>query len=186
MRRAAVVASQLLIDLTVLSLAFIAAFLVRYDGVPPLDVVGRAVLTGPYIVGAEYVVLMAFGVQRLSWRYVSLRDLRTVLLATATAGGLLFAMRAVLGELQVDIRVLRHGVLPYGVLAANFGLMFLGIAGVRVLRRMVGERVDTRRMTERREQIPTMLIGAGQCGVLMARELGGASRPRPLAGGLLG
>ena len=38
-------------------------------------------------------------------------------------------------------------VLPYGVIAINFTLSFLGIAGVRTLRRLLSEKskVDSRR-----------------------------------------
>jgi len=175
MRRAAVVASQFLIDVLVLAVAFFFAFLLRYDGVPPLDVLGRFVLTGPYVVLGEYLVLLAFGVPRLSWRYVSLRDVRTVLFATAATFCILLGVRVGLGELQGTYTVLRHGVIPMGVLATNFGLVFVGIAGVRVLRRMVGERVETGRVSKTREQVPTMLIGAGQGGAMMAKEL--AARP---------
>ena len=175
MRRTAVVVSQFAIDVAVLACALAAAFSIRYDGAPPLDMGGRLVLTAPYVIAGEYLVLAAFGVPRMSWRYVSLRDLRAISLAIAASTAALFAVRIVLGELQVGTPVLRHGVLPYGVLAANALLSFLGIAGVRVLRRMLGERLDAGRAGRQHpqvEQVPTMLIGAGQCGVLMAKELG--------------
>lgn len=178
MRRAAVVASQFVIDLLVLITAFVLAFFIRHDGVPPLEAVGRLLLTGPYVVTGEYLILVAFAVPRLSWRYVSLRDVRTIFLATVTASVVLFAVRLVLGELAPAYPVLRHGIISFGVLAGNFALAFLGVAGVRVLRRMLGEGFETGRITRARgkqEQIPTMLIGAGQCGVLMAKEL--TSRP---------
>src|SRR5690606_8989866 len=62
-------------------------------------------------------------------------------------------------------------------IAANFILVFLGVAGVRVLRRILGEHADLARRKEGtfRETVPTMLVGAGAGGVLMTKEL--ANRP---------
>jgi FlaA1/EpsC-like NDP-sugar epimerase len=57
----------------------------------------------------------------------------------------------------------------------NFVLQFLGIAGVRILRRLQGERRETVERRPADEPSRTMLVGAGQAGVLVAREL--AHRP---------
>ncbi|MEQ9646995.1 MAG: nucleoside-diphosphate sugar epimerase/dehydratase [Sandaracinaceae bacterium] len=170
--------SQLTIDLAVLALAFALAFLIRFDWRPPTDMVGRLALTVPYVVIGEYLVLWAFGVPRFSWRYIGLREVWRLLAAVVVATVLLVWSRVGFGAFQADVPYLRHGVIPLGVIAANFILMFLGISGVRVLRRILGEHVESQRRgrgIEPASRVRTMLVGAGQGGVMMAKEI--ANRP---------
>jgi FlaA1/EpsC-like NDP-sugar epimerase len=170
--------SQIAIDLFVLSLAFGLAFFLRWDWAPPADVIGRVFLIAPYVIGLEYLVLVALGVRKFSWRYIGLREIGRIFAALALASVVLVVSRLVVGALQDDFRYLRHGVVPFSVIAMNFVLAFGGIAGVRVVRRMLGERADARRPSLRprkTELVPTLLVGAGQAGVLVAKEL--AQRP---------
>ncbi|MCU0677852.1 MAG: polysaccharide biosynthesis protein [Myxococcota bacterium] len=170
--------SQIAIDLFVLSLAFGLAFFLRWDWSPPADVIGRVFLIAPYVIGLEYLVLVALGVRKFSWRYIGLREIGRIFAALALASVVLLVSRLVVGALQDDFRYLRHGVVPFSVIAMNFVLAFGGIAGVRVVRRMLGERADARRPSLRprkTELVPTLLVGAGQAGVLVAKEL--AQRP---------
>jgi FlaA1/EpsC-like NDP-sugar epimerase len=177
MRRHVLRLSQLTIDLVVLALAFSVAFLMRFDWRPPADMLGRLALTVPYVVLGQYLVLWIFGVPKMSWRYIGLRELVRILAAVLLGSVALLWIRLALGELQYDYGYLRHGVIPLGVIAGNFILAFLGIAGVRVLRRILGEHLETRRRAQStdRAPVPTMLVGAGQGGVLMAKEI--ANRP---------
>ncbi len=176
MKRYVLRSAQASIDLGALAIAFALAFFVRFDWSPPADMFGRLTLTLPYVVAGEYLVLVLFGVTEFSWRYVGLREIRTILTATTFANACLLAMRLGLGYFQSDHAYLRHGVIPVGALVTNTALMFLGVAGVRVLRRMFGENRERGRHVERGTvRVPTLLVGAGQCGVLMAREL--ANRP---------
>jgi FlaA1/EpsC-like NDP-sugar epimerase len=66
----------------------------------------------------------------------------------------------------------RHAVLPYGVIAINFTLAFLGICGVRAGRRLLSERskADSRRRRDM-AATPTLLIGAGQGGISVAKQI---------------
>ena len=178
MRRRLLRISQSLIDLTVLTLAFAIAFFLRFDWRPPTDMIGRLALVAPYVVVGEYLVLWLFGVPRFSWRYVGLREVGRILFAALVANVLLLWARIALGELQDDYAYLRHGVIPLGVIASNFALTFLGVGGVRVLRRIVGEQLESRRTMKKaagRELVPTMFVGAGAGGLLMTKEI--ARRP---------
>jgi len=174
MRRHVLRLSQATIDLTVLALAFGVAFFMRFDWRPPADMIGRLTLTVPYVVLGEYVVLWLFGVPKFSWRYIGLREMWRIGTACVLASVALLWIRLGLGELQHDYAYLRHGVVPLGVLAANFVLMFCGIAGVRVGRRILGEHLESQRRAKRataRDATPTMLVGAGSGGVLMTKEM---------------
>ena len=178
MQRRVIRLSQLTIDLTVLAAAFVLAFLMRFDWRPPTDYLGRLALTTPYIVVGEYCVLWLFGVTKFSWRYIGLRELGVILAAVLSGSVVILWSRVALGALQVEYTYLRHGVIPLGVIAGNFVLSFLGVTGVRVLRRLVGERAESRLRADTpaaRSAASTMLVGAGRGGVLMSREL--ANRP---------
>ena len=179
MRRSMLRLSQMAIDLTVLAMVFAIAFMMRFDWRPPTDMVGRLALTIPYIVVGEYLVLWIFGIPKFSWRYIGLHEMWRILAATVVANVLLLWTRIGLAELVTDYAYLRHGVIPLGVIASNFVLMFLGIVGVRVARRIVGEQMESRRRlssgAKQTSKVPTMLVGAGQGGLLMAKEI--ASRP---------
>jgi len=166
--------SQASIDLVVLTAAFAVAFFMRFDWRPPADMIGRFTLTVPYVVLGEYLVLWLFGVPKFSWRYIGLREMWRIGTACVLASVALLWIRLGLGELQQDYAYLRHGVVPLGVLAANFVLMFCGIAGVRVGRRILGEHLESQRRAKNangKEPTPTMLVGAGSGGVLMTKEM---------------
>lgn len=168
--------SQFVIDAAVMWIAFIAAFFIRFDGTLPQSMTGRLLLTGPYVVALQYCVLMLFGVHRFAWRYVGLREATRILVASISSSAILFAMRLAAGEVWATEATLRQAVIPIGVLAINFVLGFLGIAGVRIARRVIGERADTdRRRIGQKASVQTVLVGAGQAGVAVAREL--AQRP---------
>ncbi len=177
MKRSLTRISQLGIDLISLALAFVLAFQFRFDWAPPADLLGRMLLVTPYVVALEYFVLVGFGVHRYSWRYIGLREVGRVLAAMVFSTLLLALSRALLGHWAHEVAYLRHGVVPYGVIAVNLTLSFGAIVGVRVTRRLVGERSDRRSevVPPGREPVATLLIGAGQAGVMVAREL----RQRP-------
>jgi FlaA1/EpsC-like NDP-sugar epimerase len=168
--------SQFLIDISVLMLAFFLAMLVRFDWDVPMAMFRQLVIVMPYVVVLQYAFLSGFGITRFSWRYIGLRDAVRIFAAIASATGLLVALRF-LSPLWVErFSLARYGIVPLGVLLGDFVLSFIGLAGVRALRRILGERVATKQH-EREEapQTPTLLVGAGQGGVLIAQEI--ARRP---------
>lgn len=176
MKRYVTRASQAAIDLFVLATSLSIAFFLRFDWAPPTEILGRLLLVLPYVVAFEYVILVGSGITRFSWRYVGLREVARILLASVVSGAALLASRLVLGELQYSYPYLRHGLIPIGIIVSNVVFMFVSITGVRVARRWLGERADARSPVQRQEQVvPTMLIGAGQAGVMVAKEL--ANRP---------
>lgn len=166
--------AQAAMDLTVLVAALGLGFLVRFDWEVPEAMLYRLMMLWPYIVGLEYLSLVAFDVPRYVWRYVGLREVNRILLATAASTFVLIAIRAAMGA--VGKPWAQQAIVPYGVIAINFTLAFLGIAGVRALRRLVAERWD--KDTRRRRRAPpvrTLLVGAGQSGLLVAKAI--KSRP---------
>ena len=170
---------QLGVDLAVLVAAYALAFALRFEGVLPPGFRSTAVVTLPYVVGVQYLLLLGFGVTRVAWRYFSLADLGGVVRAFAVASALMAGGRLGIGALHESGAHPGAGLalIPFGIILIDITLAFLGIAGVRVLRRMLAERTesDSRRATLVKPSQPTVLIGAGRAGAMVAKEI--ASRP---------
>jgi len=168
--------SQFLIDIAVLMLAFLLAMLVRFDWQVPKLMFRQLMIVLPYVVLLQYAFLSGFGITRFSWRYISLRDAVRIFTAIACASALLVALRFLSPTLVDRFPYARYGIVPLGVLLGNFVLAFIGLTGVRALRRMLGERLASKRHSlDDDVHEPTLLVGAGQGGVLVAQEI--ARRP---------
>src|SRR5690348_14837678 len=86
---------QILIDLTVLSVAFWLAVALRFDWEIPPPLLIKVHFVWPAIVAAQYAFLSAAGVPRVAWRYVSLGDAVLVAVSTACASGAFLVLRLI-------------------------------------------------------------------------------------------
>ncbi|HKE17519.1 MAG TPA: nucleoside-diphosphate sugar epimerase/dehydratase [Kofleriaceae bacterium] len=166
--------TQAIIDLVVLSLALWVALFLRFDGRPPEWIALRVAILWPHVVGVQYLSLVLLGVHRFQWRFVGLRETTRIFAATGCAAAFLLMVRFVTGYYEPTFRWLEHVWLPIGVTLIDFAGAFVAIAGVRAFRRLVGERSDEKRRAAglpRSSRTKTILIGAGQAGLLVAKEL---------------
>lgn len=176
MRRLALRTTQVVVDFAVLSLALVLAFAARFDASLDDEMQKRLVFALPYIVGFQYVTLLAFGVPRFVWSYVSLREVRTIGVALAICAAILLAARFIAPEFMTFTGRARYAAIPIGVIVIDYALAFLGISGVRALRRILAERTKANGLRHSQTpRIPTLLVGAGQAGSLVAKEI--ISRP---------
>ncbi len=165
--------TQVAIDLALLSLALWIAFYTRFDWNPPSLYFKRIAILWPYVVALQYLTLMGFGVHRFSWRYIGLHEVTRILVATLIAAVVFLGIRLVAIEIQPHFRPATYVLLPLGINLIDLGLAFLLVVGARVLRRILGERSQARsHSSEAGRARPTILLGAGQAGVLVAKELG--------------
>lgn len=179
MRRVFNRTGQLVVDASVLTIAYFVAFYLRFDGQLPLQMLKRMVFTWPYIVAFQFILLTVFGVRRFAWRYIGLREANRILAAIAVGGLVLLVVRLVAGYALPRFAYAQYALVPAGVIVIDSLLAFLGITGARALRRILAERSETilRRgnNSDGSNDIPTLLVGAGQAGVMVAREI--ARRP---------
>lgn len=170
MKRVVFRGSQAGIDLMILALAFVLAFGLRFDWSIPAPMYGRMISMLPYVVAIQYLMLLSTGVNRLSWRYVGLRDLGRIVGAVLASTSILLAVR--FGLVDVLTGAAQDAILPVGVILIDFGAAFIGVSGVRVLRRVQAERASAHRHRDGgAKRHRTLLIGAGQAGVVVAREV---------------
>ncbi|MEZ4363580.1 MAG: nucleoside-diphosphate sugar epimerase/dehydratase [Kofleriaceae bacterium] len=159
---------QVVLDLLVLSAAYWLAYLFRFEVRIPSMWMRVALATWPYVLALEYGVLALFGVPRFSWRYISMRESVRIAQAMAVAALVLIAARLSLEDVGGLFGLV---VVPLGVIGSNFVIAFTALVAVRALRRLHGERRERMLRDEEGERDRVLLIGAGQAGVLVAREL---------------
>ena len=143
--------------------AFIAAYFVRFDGSIPATYVGQLMSMVLWAMAVHTGTLMLMGQASVLPTYFSIVDLRSMLFANALSGFLLFAGTALTG-----VRV------PRGVMILDLLLLTGGIAAARIGLRFWGERQRANRMPEyagRGMVLPTAIIGAGEAGATLVREL---------------
>ncbi|MDG2008524.1 MAG: polysaccharide biosynthesis protein, partial [Candidatus Binatia bacterium] len=166
--------ARMLADSIVLSSALWIAFLLRFEGEIPLAYLKRLVFLWPYVVGVQMTAMMAVGVPQFAWRYVGMREASRILFATGCAA-ILFLLMRIGGSAAMQISgYAQFLMLPVGVVLIDLMLAFLGVTGIRAVWRTITERSGTAAHLKAAgplSQKRTLLIGAGQAGLLMAREI---------------
>lgn len=166
---AALKLGQHVADVLVLVLAFHLAYQLRFDFKVPAAEVPRALQQLPYVVAIQLIALRLSGVQAFIWRYVGMAELQAFIRAAAIASIPMFALRILLPDRLGDLRI------PLSVVVMDSMLAFVGLIGIRTLRRVVYERRDKRKPAASAIEAPAptriLLIGAGRAGQWSAREI---------------
>jgi FlaA1/EpsC-like NDP-sugar epimerase len=111
-----------------------------------------------------------FAVPRFVWAYVGLREATRILWAVLLAAAVLLGVRFASAWAKPWSGYVEYALVPIGVIVANALFAYLGVAGVRVARRLLNEARAARRRPHV-ARVPTLLIGAGRAGVLVAKEI---------------
>ncbi len=157
------------LDFLILSFAFVAAYLLRFEFSLSEESFFKMVVQLPLVLLVEFLGLFLAGVYSFIWRYVGLADLWAFLKAILGAGFVLLLMRLALPA------VLGHWQVPLSIILMNTVFAFAGIVSLRVLRRVVYERYERHRSGngDSRDLKPVLLVGAGRAGVLVVKEIQG-------------
>ncbi len=149
------------LDFIIISLAWYSAFLLRFDGALPPDQRKILIATLPLVMGIEILALLAGGLYRGIWRYVSIDMLMTLafasILGSMISGFAVFAWYGFSGPSR-------------GALVLNGLMLFVLIGTSRVSFRLFGTYIVNRREA-RSDLCPVVIYGAGDGGEILAREL---------------
>jgi FlaA1/EpsC-like NDP-sugar epimerase len=161
---------QSLLDLIVLAGAFLLAFLLRFDFVIPPEWLHPMILQLPYVILAQFAILSLIGSNSFIWRYIGLAQVKSFIYAFAGCAVGFILLRFYLPDRAATLRV----PLSINVIDALFA--FTGVVGLRVARRMFYEGFERRQRskihnTTNAQKRPVLLIGAGQAGVMVAKEI---------------
>ena len=161
--------TQFAMDVVTLTTAFWFAYLLRFDFDIPSDNLRFAFRQFPYVVLVQFAALLIAGVYSFIWRYVGLSEVRAFVNAAYWSLLPILAVRLITPNTYHPWRV------PVSVICIDTVLAFGGVLGLRVLRRSLYERYERENRSARANGKPqsVLLIGAGQAGVLAAREIRG-------------
>ncbi|MDJ0924669.1 MAG: nucleoside-diphosphate sugar epimerase/dehydratase [Acidimicrobiia bacterium] len=151
-----------LLDGLVLVVALWGAYLLRFDFAIPEESVRSALIVTPFVLALQILALRRYGVHRIVGRYVSFDDLGV------------FAWSAVawLVPMLAARLLLPDGVwrIPVSVSLIATILAVIGLLGVRLGQRLHAE-VWSVSPSLPGETKPVLLVGAGEAGAMVAREL---------------
>jgi FlaA1/EpsC-like NDP-sugar epimerase len=159
--------SQIVIDLAVFALAWIASYIIRFEGLPGETYTTQMTVLLAFIVLARALLFKAASVYSIVWRYISIRDAFVILKGIIPLTVVLVAARYLAPDSLALLRV------PLSVIAVEFLLALLGTAGVRMVRRVTAEAGDREGLQGRGggRRKRALLIGAGDAGNLVVKEL---------------
>jgi FlaA1/EpsC-like NDP-sugar epimerase len=165
--------SQALVDIAILSLAYWFAFLLRFEGDLPKSMFKVLIISWPYVVGLKYLLMVRYGITKFSWRFIGLREINRIFMCLLGVSLGLVALRLLTGAFVAIYPYMIYALVPLGVIAIDFILSFMGVSGVRTVRRLIAERARTKKHQAEggTQQVPTLLIGAGEAGLLVAKEI---------------
>jgi UDP-GlcNAc:undecaprenyl-phosphate GlcNAc-1-phosphate transferase len=147
---------QIVVDASLLAAAYVAAWLLRFEGGLNSWQEHLVAQSLPWLVGVKLVSLWIFGTYRGQWRYISVHDY--VQLAKGTiAGSLVFVL--------VLVIFYRFAEYSRAVMIIDFFLAYIFVAGSRSLIRVFREKIRGK------QGVPVLIVGAGDGGELLLREL---------------
>jgi len=157
---------QMTIDAAIATSSFVLAHILRFDGWPPGVDGQRMVIALPYLVLAHIVVNNLMGLYRRVWRYVSIPDAAHL----ASAVGVISINLLVLRLIIADGRSL--WAFPISTIVMNFVLATSLMLGARLFWRVTCENAARAKTQANGVRLRTLLVGAGDAGIMAAREIG--------------
>lgn len=161
--------TQTILDVSVLATGFVIAYLLRFDFQIPRDYWHYVMVQIPFVVLLQFLALTLTGGRAFIWRYTDMAHIKSFLYAALGSLLLVVLLRGTLSDAHQAWRI------PFSVAFFDCVLAFGGTFGLRVLRRAVYEgkkrrgRVKGNGSGKKRRAV--LLIGAGEAGVLAAKEI---------------
>ncbi|MEY3274833.1 MAG: hypothetical protein RL153_98 [Verrucomicrobiota bacterium] len=150
--------------------SFVAAYVLRFDGVIPRPYLDQMYKWCGWAALLHGGALVALGEASAMLGFFSIADVLGVVMASAVSELLVFSTSTLAG----------HRI-PRGVLFVDFAIFTIGVCGLRLALRL---RDEWRRGSRTRgfeiisEDVPIAIVGAGECGASLVRDLHGMRRPR--------
>lgn len=149
---------EVTIDIGLIALAFLAAYVLRFDGAIPEELYGQVTATLPALIAIKLSLFYYFGLYRIIWAYMDVYDLVTI--GKAVTAGTIVTVLALLGLTHFD------GFSRVVFVLDGFFLLVL-VAGSRTLFRLFREYFAGLPRRGRR----LLIVGAGDAGEMILREI---------------
>jgi FlaA1/EpsC-like NDP-sugar epimerase len=171
------VGTQTILDISVLLAAFVVAYLLRFDFEIPRKYWHYVLIQTPFVVLLQFFALTLVGGRAFIWRYTNMAHIKSFFYAALGSLFVVVLLRFELPEAHQAWRI------PLSVTLFDSVLAFGGTFGLRMLRRGLYEHAKRRKQVKGtgngnggrngKPKLPVLLIGAGQAGVLAAKEIDG-------------
>jgi FlaA1/EpsC-like NDP-sugar epimerase len=152
-RRAIVVVLHIIIVIG----AYYLAFLLRFNGAIDEGDFELFKITLPLVAGVQLAVFIPFRLYRGLWRYIGIRDLLNIILATMVSSSICYVL--------LD-RVLATPGYPRSIYIIDALLLVVLLGGARLARRLYR---DLAPLQEERPRV--LIIGAGDAGEMIVRDV---------------
>jgi FlaA1/EpsC-like NDP-sugar epimerase len=159
--------NQVLIDIIIFLISFFFAYLIRFEGIPEPAYLKQLLILFPFAVLARLLCFYLFSIYAIVWRYISIRDVLAIAVASFPVTALFFIGRVLLPSRLALLKV------PLSVIALEYLLAMFGTLGVRMARRLLIEFAMRERYGAKGKILEqrTLLIGAGDAGNMVVKEL---------------
>jgi FlaA1/EpsC-like NDP-sugar epimerase len=153
---------HMLVDAFLVAVAWYLAFALRFDFSIPdryTDLVGQTIFI---VVGLKIGVFVLSGFYNHWWRYLSIRDMWSIVRGVVLASFLVFIVIYLIEPVE-NVR------LPRSVFITDTLLLLALVTGVRLLARSLMERPGRKGLVARGKEV--IVVGAGDAGQLILREM---------------
>lgn len=157
--------TQMMLDALIVLSSFVLAHVLRFDGWPPGIDGHRMIFALPYVVMLQIIVNSLLGLYRRVWRYVSIPDAMHLGSAVGVISFLLLVLRLAIADGK------SLWAFPIGTIVINFLLATFGMLGARLLWRMTCEKAARANTKVNSVRLRTLMVGAGDAGIMTAREI---------------
>jgi UDP-GlcNAc:undecaprenyl-phosphate GlcNAc-1-phosphate transferase len=152
--------AEVAVDGALISASFLAAYLLRYNGVGNPFQRHLFLTSLPVVLLCRYIALLVFGMYAGVWRYTSTRDALRACVAVATSTVTAIGI--------LTITTVSFGNLSPSVFVIDAVLCSVAIVGARLAERAIAHFVALARHREARR---VLIVGAGRTGRSLLREL---------------
>ncbi len=156
---------QMAIDALIATVSFIFAHILRFDGWPPGVDNDRIFLLLPYLIIARLGVNYLMGLYRRVWRYVSIPDGVHLAVSVGISSLVLLILRLGLTGIYPLLTV------PISIIVIDFMLVTSLMLGARLFWRITCENAARARIQHTGVKSRTLLVGAGDAGIMAVREI---------------
>ena len=149
--------AEVLIDLILISVAYIGAYLLRFGGVIYSEDIELIKKSLPIIIVIKFSYFFLFGLYKSEWKYAGLNDLVMILKGTILSSLTIMAYAVLVERLEGFSR---------SVFIIDWLLSVLLLSGSRISLRIFREHIFTGKKGK-----PVLIFGAGDSGELLLREI---------------
>ena len=146
-------------DAVIIVLSYVAAYFIRFDGIPDAQYMELMIRTLPFVLVIRLAALFYFKLNTSMWQYASMEDLTQIIKAVTMSSVLIVAIAMVI---QVG-----H---PRSIFIIDWLLLIIALSGTRFTIRLTRP-IRSRQKNGNGRRKKVLVVGAGDAGEMIAREM---------------